>query len=213
MTWCRRPNWSGRTRADACAAPSPTGLAKNPTPAVLPATGNPATDEITSSLNRAAHLWPRFDAERETSQRVRGTSDDPSYRDPVGNAAEARCAVPGVRCWGRGVAASAISAQRQRPLGPGSLAALRWAIREGYVRGMRVHAVTARELPVESIFADTGTIGDIHPLIARPHGVFPLPPIWRHRRSQKICRVEQISRVKRAGSKSDPCHWTCVRHG
>jgi nucleotide-binding universal stress UspA family protein len=49
---------------------------------------------------------------------------------------------------------------------PGSLAALRWAIREGYVRGMRVHAVTAWECPVESTFGDMATVGDFHPVIA-----------------------------------------------
>ena len=49
---------------------------------------------------------------------------------------------------------------------PGSLAALRWAIREGYVRGRRVHAVTAWEFPVESTFGDMATVGDFHPVIA-----------------------------------------------
>ena len=49
---------------------------------------------------------------------------------------------------------------------PGSLAALRWAIREGYVRGMRVHAVTAWEFPVASTFGDMATVGDFHPVSA-----------------------------------------------
>jgi len=49
---------------------------------------------------------------------------------------------------------------------PGSLAALRWAIREGYVRGRRVHAVTAWEFPVESTFGDMASVGDFHPVIA-----------------------------------------------
>jgi nucleotide-binding universal stress UspA family protein len=49
---------------------------------------------------------------------------------------------------------------------PGSLAALRWAKREGYVRGRRVHAVTAWEFPVESTFGDMATVGDFHPVIA-----------------------------------------------
>jgi nucleotide-binding universal stress UspA family protein len=49
---------------------------------------------------------------------------------------------------------------------PGSLAALRWAIREGYVRGMREHAVTAWEFPVASTFGDMATVGDFHPVSA-----------------------------------------------
>ena len=49
---------------------------------------------------------------------------------------------------------------------PGSLAALGWAIREGYVRGMGVHAVTAWEFPMESTFGDMATVGDFYPVIA-----------------------------------------------
>jgi nucleotide-binding universal stress UspA family protein len=49
---------------------------------------------------------------------------------------------------------------------PGSLAALRWAIREGFARGVAVHLVTAWELPAESTFGDMATVGDFHPVIA-----------------------------------------------
>jgi nucleotide-binding universal stress UspA family protein len=49
---------------------------------------------------------------------------------------------------------------------PGSLAALRWAIREASARGMVVHAVTAWEAPLESTFGDMATVGDFHPVIA-----------------------------------------------
>jgi nucleotide-binding universal stress UspA family protein len=49
---------------------------------------------------------------------------------------------------------------------PGSLAALRWAIREASRRGLALHAVTAWEFPVESTFGDTTTVGDFHPVVA-----------------------------------------------
>jgi nucleotide-binding universal stress UspA family protein len=49
---------------------------------------------------------------------------------------------------------------------PGSLAALRWAIREASARGGAVHAVTAWEVPMESTFGDMATVGDFHPVIA-----------------------------------------------
>ena len=49
---------------------------------------------------------------------------------------------------------------------PGSLAALRWAIREASARGATVHAVTAWEVPTESTVGDMATVGDFHPLIA-----------------------------------------------
>ena len=49
---------------------------------------------------------------------------------------------------------------------PGSLAALRWAIREASARGRAVHAVTAWEVPTESTFGDLATVGDFHPVIA-----------------------------------------------
>jgi nucleotide-binding universal stress UspA family protein len=48
---------------------------------------------------------------------------------------------------------------------PGSLAALRWAIREASARGAAVHAVTAWEVPTESTFGDMATVGDFHPVI------------------------------------------------
>ncbi|MHA6797681.1 universal stress protein (plasmid) [Pseudonocardia bannensis] len=48
---------------------------------------------------------------------------------------------------------------------PGSLAALRWAVREASIRGLAVHAVTAWEFPVESTFGDMRTDGDFHPVI------------------------------------------------
>ena len=43
---------------------------------------------------------------------------------------------------------------------PGSLAALRWAVREASRRGLALHAVTAWEFPVESTFGDMATVGD-----------------------------------------------------
>jgi len=49
---------------------------------------------------------------------------------------------------------------------PGSLAALRWAIRQASARGRAVHAVTAWEVPMESTFGDMATIGECHPAIA-----------------------------------------------
>lgn len=49
---------------------------------------------------------------------------------------------------------------------PGSLAALRWAVREASSRGLAVHAVTAWEVPIESTFGDMATIGDFHPVVA-----------------------------------------------
>jgi nucleotide-binding universal stress UspA family protein len=49
---------------------------------------------------------------------------------------------------------------------PGSLAALRWAIREASTRGGAVHAVTAWEVLMESTFGDMATVGDFHPVIA-----------------------------------------------
>lgn len=49
---------------------------------------------------------------------------------------------------------------------PGSMAALRWAIREASSRGVAVHAVTAWEFPMESTFGDMTTVGDFHPVIA-----------------------------------------------
>ena len=49
---------------------------------------------------------------------------------------------------------------------PGSLAALRWAIREASARGQAVHAVTAWDGPTESTFGDMATVGDLHPVIA-----------------------------------------------
>jgi nucleotide-binding universal stress UspA family protein len=49
---------------------------------------------------------------------------------------------------------------------PGSLAALRWAIREASARGRAVHAVTAWEVPTESTFGDMATVGDFHHVIA-----------------------------------------------
>jgi nucleotide-binding universal stress UspA family protein len=49
---------------------------------------------------------------------------------------------------------------------PGSVAALRWAIREASMRGMAVHAVTAWEVPLESTFGDMATVGDFHPVVA-----------------------------------------------
>jgi nucleotide-binding universal stress UspA family protein len=48
---------------------------------------------------------------------------------------------------------------------PGSLAALRWAVREAFGRRLAVHAVIAWEFPVESTSTDTGTVDDLHPLI------------------------------------------------
>jgi len=48
---------------------------------------------------------------------------------------------------------------------PGSLAALHWAVREASGRRLAVHAVTAWEFPVESTFADTGTVSGLHPLV------------------------------------------------
>lgn len=48
----------------------------------------------------------------------------------------------------------------------GSLAALRWGIREASTRGMVVHAVTAWEVPLESTFGDMATVGDFHPVVA-----------------------------------------------
>ncbi|MDQ2884228.1 MAG: universal stress protein [Actinomycetota bacterium] len=49
---------------------------------------------------------------------------------------------------------------------PGSLAALRWAVREASSRGVALHAVTAWESPVESTFGDMRTVGDFHPVSA-----------------------------------------------
>ena len=49
---------------------------------------------------------------------------------------------------------------------PGSLGALRWAIREASARGLAVHAVTVWEVPAESAFGDMATVGDFHPVIA-----------------------------------------------
>lgn len=49
---------------------------------------------------------------------------------------------------------------------PGSLAALRWALREASSRGVALHAVTAWEFPMESTFGDMATIGDFHPVVA-----------------------------------------------
>jgi len=49
---------------------------------------------------------------------------------------------------------------------PGSIAALRWAVREASTRGLAVHAVTAWEFPVESTFGDMRTVGDFHPVVA-----------------------------------------------
>ncbi|MCE3556083.1 universal stress protein [Pseudonocardia sp. RS11V-5] len=49
---------------------------------------------------------------------------------------------------------------------PGSLAALRRAVREASGRRLAVHAVTAWDFPVESTFADTATVGEVHPLVA-----------------------------------------------
>jgi nucleotide-binding universal stress UspA family protein len=49
---------------------------------------------------------------------------------------------------------------------PGSLAALRWAIREAAARGLAVHAVTAWDVPTESTFGHMATVGDFHPVIA-----------------------------------------------
>ncbi|WP_433503699.1 universal stress protein [Pseudonocardia halophobica] len=49
---------------------------------------------------------------------------------------------------------------------PGSLAALRWAVREASGRRIAVHAVTVWDFPVESTFADTATVGEVHPLVA-----------------------------------------------
>ncbi|MDN5748092.1 MAG: universal stress protein [Pseudonocardia sp.] len=48
---------------------------------------------------------------------------------------------------------------------PGSLAALRWAVREASTRGLAVHAVTAWEFPAESTFGDMRTVGDFHPVV------------------------------------------------
>ncbi|MEU7817455.1 universal stress protein [Pseudonocardia sp. NPDC049154] len=48
----------------------------------------------------------------------------------------------------------------------GSLAALRWAVREASGRRIVVHAVTAWDFPVKSTFADTATVGEVHPLVA-----------------------------------------------
>jgi nucleotide-binding universal stress UspA family protein len=47
---------------------------------------------------------------------------------------------------------------------PGSLAALRWAIREASTRGRAVHAVTAWEVQMESTFGAMATVGDFHPV-------------------------------------------------
>jgi nucleotide-binding universal stress UspA family protein len=49
---------------------------------------------------------------------------------------------------------------------PGSLAALRWALREGVSRGLQVHAVTAWEFPVELSFGAMATVRDSHPVVA-----------------------------------------------
>lgn len=49
---------------------------------------------------------------------------------------------------------------------PGSLAALRWAIREASASGRAVHAVAAWDVPTESTFGDMATVGDFHPVIA-----------------------------------------------
>lgn len=49
---------------------------------------------------------------------------------------------------------------------PGSMAALRWALREASARGLPLHAVTAWEFPTESTFGDMATIGDFHPVVA-----------------------------------------------
>lgn len=49
---------------------------------------------------------------------------------------------------------------------PGSLAALRWAVREASSRRLAVHVVTAWEFPMESTYGDMATIGDFHPVVA-----------------------------------------------
>lgn len=49
---------------------------------------------------------------------------------------------------------------------PGSLAALRWAVREASTRGLAVHVVSAWEYPMESTFGDMATVGDFHPVVA-----------------------------------------------
>jgi nucleotide-binding universal stress UspA family protein len=49
---------------------------------------------------------------------------------------------------------------------PGSLAAFRWALREGASRGVQVHAVTAWEYPVELTFGAMATVSDSHPVVA-----------------------------------------------
>jgi nucleotide-binding universal stress UspA family protein len=64
---------------------------------------------------------------------------------------------------------------------PGSLAALRWAIREASRRGLALHAVTAWEFPVESTFGDMTTVGDFHPerSCCRPSPMPALRPMTR----------------------------------
>lgn len=49
---------------------------------------------------------------------------------------------------------------------PASVAALRWAVREGGARELAVHAVTAWTFPLESTFGDMRTVGDFHPVVA-----------------------------------------------
>lgn len=49
---------------------------------------------------------------------------------------------------------------------PGSLAALRWALREASARNLLLHAVTAWEFPTVSTFGDMATIDDFHPVVA-----------------------------------------------
>lgn len=49
---------------------------------------------------------------------------------------------------------------------PASLAALRWAVREGSARGLTVQAVTAWHFPVPSTVGNVATVDDRHPVIA-----------------------------------------------
>lgn len=49
---------------------------------------------------------------------------------------------------------------------PGSLAALRWAVREGSLRGLAVQAVTAWHFPVPSTVGNVATVDARHPVIA-----------------------------------------------
>ena len=49
---------------------------------------------------------------------------------------------------------------------PGSLAAFRWALREGASRGVQVHAVTAWEYLVELTFGAMATVSDSRAVVA-----------------------------------------------